>query len=282
MENVKKANERKAERGNRAFSIIAGILLSFSAIGAICSVVTYVLGLISADVDFYVRYMGWGWTFLKIIFPFIENEILSLFNILLFTILAVLVFCNQKTIFSGVVTLSPAVVMVLASVLSLVTPLLDMSFFNEKGQVAIWLIAGNNVLSKLAVAMVWALLAIMLLLQSKRGAAKKQKWMRFVCFFPALLWGGNLIVGEIVVVAVEMLLGVSLTTTLLGIHLGGSAIFSFLLRLVVSLPGALPFLFFGIWIVSAPRKTVEDRPCKVGAEQRDVKSGENTVEGAEA
>ena len=281
MENVKKASERKAERGNRVFSIIAGILLFFSAIGAICSVVIYVLGLISADVDFYVRYMGWGWTFLEFIFPFIENEILSLFNILLFTVLAVLVFCNQKTIFSGVVTLSPAVVMVLASVLPLVTPLLEMILFNGKGTVATWLIVGNNVLSKLAVAMVWALLAIMLLLQSKRGAAKKQKWMRFVCFVPALLWALNLIVGEIVVILVGMLLDVPIGASLFGVRIGGTMLAS-LLRLAVSLPRALPFLFFGIWIVSAPRKTVEDRPCKVGAEQIDVKSEENTVEGAEA
>ena len=88
MEEMKKVG--KAERGNRVFSILAGVLLSFSVIGAFCSLVMYLVTFIFGDIRFYVSHMGWGWTLLKVILPFVENEMISLFNILLFTALAVL------------------------------------------------------------------------------------------------------------------------------------------------------------------------------------------------
>ena len=98
--------------------------------------------------------MGWGWTLLKVILPFVENEMISLFNILLFTALAVLVFCNRKTVFAGVLTILPAVVAVSSALSAIVIPLLEMILFRAEGTPVTWLIIGQNVASKLILAAV--------------------------------------------------------------------------------------------------------------------------------
>ena len=238
---------KKVNKGVDAFSIIAGVLLVLKALATLLPL-TYAAYTFLASVEVLHDFNS-NLYVASVLIPEIQAVAFSLISFLLTLFAAILVFCNRKNALIGTVTALIPVGMVLDALCTLAVFAFERFYFQSQEPI---MYDAVRSLSFLGGAFVWGILAVMLLLQVVFGKKRKMIWMRFVCFFPAVLWIVNVIlyVGLMFYAKGLPLDYVwELRTTPIGI----------IVKALYDRPAFLPILFFGIWIVSSPRKTKEEK-----------------------